>query len=44
MLEDNVRKRIYVGVCVGGGAQFAIQEKLTEYCKSTIIEKIKIIK
>ena len=33
-LEDNVRKRMYVYVGLG---HFAVQQKLTEHCKSTII-------
>ena len=39
-LEDNVRKRMYVYVGLG---HFAVQQKLTEHCKSTIILKILII-
>ena len=38
--EDNVRKRMYVYVWLG---YFAVQQKLTEHCKSTIILKIKKI-
>jgi len=40
-MEDNVRKRIYIYVWLG---HFAVQYKLIEHCKSTIMEKIKIIK
>ena len=51
MMEDNVRKIIYICVCVC--ILFAVQydwitllynRKLTEHCKPTIMEKIKIIK
>ena len=34
VIEDNMRKIMYTYVCLG---QFAIQQKLTEYCKSTTI-------
>ena len=40
MMEDNVRKRIYIYLWLG---HFAVQQKLTEYCEATIIEK-KILK
>ena len=44
-MEDNVRKRMYVCVCVCERERerldhFALQQKLTEHYKSTIIEKI----
>ena len=42
MMWDNMRKRMYVYIYVWLG-HFAIQQKLTEYCKSTIIERIKIL-
>ena len=35
MMEDNVKKRMYMDVWLG---QFAVQQKLTEQCKSTIIK------
>ena len=40
-MEDNVSKimYMYIYVCLG---HFAVQQKLTKHCKSTIIEKIKI--
>ena len=37
VVEDNMRKRMYV--CMGLG-HFAVQQNLTEHCKSTIIKKI----
>ena len=42
MMEDNARKRMCVCVCMTGHS--AVQKKLTEHCKSTVIEKIKILK
>ena len=36
MMEDNVRKRMYVYVYLG---HFAVQQKMTEHYKSTIILK-----
>ena len=40
-----MRKRMCVCVCVCVYlGQFSVQQKLTEHCKSTIIEKIKILK
>ena len=54
MMEDNVRKRIYIYIyvwlcvcvclCVIWLGHFAVHQKLTEHCKSTITEKIKIFK
>ena len=41
MMKDNVRKRMCIYVWLG---HFVVQKKLTEHCKSTIIEKIKILK
>ena len=43
-MEYNVSKRecVCVCVCVKLG-YFAVQQKLTEHCKSTRIEKIKIL-
>ena len=41
MMEDNMRKRTYMYVWFG---HFAVQKKLTEYCKLTVIEKIKNLK
>ena len=40
-MEGNVRKRmcVYIELC-----HFAVQQKLIEQCKSTIIEKMKILK
>ena len=36
-MEDNVKKkRMYINVYLG---HFAVQQKLTEHCKSTITEK-----
>ena len=42
MMEDDVKKYIYIHIyiCLG---HFAVQWKLTEHCKSTVIEKIKIL-
>ena len=46
MMEDNVKKRmcvcvyVYTHIYVWLG-HFAVQQKLTEQCKATIIEKIK---
>ena len=37
-MEDNVRKRMYI-LCITGF--FALQQKLTEYCKSTVIKILK---
>jgi len=37
MMEDIVRKRIYIHVCMTG--HFAVQQKLTEHYKPTIIKK-----
>ena len=37
MIEDNMRKRMHIYICL---LYFAVQQKLTEYCKSTIIKKI----
>ena len=36
MVEDNVKKRMYVDVRLG---HFAVQQKLTEHCKSAVIKK-----
>ena len=41
MMEDNMKKRIYMCVCVCVCVyvklgHFAVQQKLTEYCESTI--------
>ena len=35
MMEDNVKKRMYVNIWLG---HFAVQQKLTEHCESTIIK------
>ena len=40
-MEDNERKRMYIYVSLG---HFAVQQKLTEHCKSTTIKKEKIKK
>lgn len=42
MMEDNVRKRMCVCVC--DWVTLLFSRKLTEHCKPTIKEKIKIIK
>ena len=34
MMKDNMRKRMYVCVWLG---HFAVQQKLTQHCKSTIL-------
>ena len=40
MMEDNVIKRIYIYICMYVWlGHFAVQQKLTGHCKSTIIEK-----
>ena len=49
MMEDNVRKTVCVCVCVcvcvrETGLLLLYSRKLTEHCKPSIIEKIKIIK
>ena len=41
MMEDNVRRKMYIYVWLG---RFAVQQKLTEHCKPIIMLKIKIIK
>ena len=41
-MEDNERKGIYI--YIHGWVTFSVQQKLTEHCKSTVIEKIKILK
>ena len=41
-MDDNVRKSIYIYIYMWMG-HFAIQQKLTEHCKLTITEKIKIL-
>jgi len=38
MMEDNVKKRMHIYVLLGHSA---IQQKLTEHYKSTIIKKFK---
>ena len=43
-MEDNVKKRMYIYICVcvyDWVTYFGVQQKLTEYRKSTVIEKIK---
>ena len=42
MMEDNVRKRMYICMC--DWISFLYSRKLTEHGKPTIMEKIKIIK
>ena len=51
MIEDNMSRRMCVCVCVCVCARararlghFAVQQKIDEHCKPTIMEKIKIIK
>ena len=39
IMEDNVRKRMYIYMYEWG--HFAVQQNLTEHCKSTIIKKLK---
>ena len=34
IIEDNMRKRIYIYACLGG---FAVEQKLAQHCKSTIL-------
>ena len=41
MMEDNVRKRMYICMC--DWVTFLCSRKLTEHCKPAIMEKIKII-
>ena len=41
MMEDNVRKRMDIYVWLG---HYAVQQTLTEQCKSTITEKHKNLK
>ena len=41
MMEDNVRKRMYICMC--DWLALLYSRKLTEHCKSAIMEKIKII-
>ena len=41
MMEDNVRKRIYIYIHLG---HYAVQQILKKYCKSTMMEKIKMLK
>ena len=38
MMEDNVKKRMYMDVWLG---HFALQQKLTEHCTSTKIKRLK---
>ena len=38
MMEDNVRKRMYICMC--DWVTLLYSRKLTEYCKLTIMEKI----
>ena len=40
MKEDNVRKRMYICICVIGSLS---STKLTEHCKPAIMEKIKTL-
>ena len=42
MVEDSVRKRMYICMC--DRVTWLYNRKLTEHCKPTIMEKIKIIK
>ena len=35
-MEDNMKQKMYIYVCLGN---FAVQQKLTEHCKTTIIGK-----
>ena len=45
IMEDNVlRKRMYVYICMCDWVTLLCSRKLTEHCKPTIMEKIKIIK
>ena len=41
MTEDSMRKRMYISV---GRAPFAVQQKLAQRCKSTILKRKKQIK
>jgi len=41
MIEDNVRKTMYI--CMYDWITLLYSRKLTEHCKPTIMEKIKII-
>ena len=40
MMEDSVRKRMYIFVQLGC---YAVQQKLTEHCKSTLVKNLKKI-
>ena len=42
MMEDNVRKRMYICMCDRVTLLYSI--KLSEHCKATILEKMNIIK
>ena len=45
MVEEKVlRKRMYVYICMCDWVTLLSSRKLTEHCKPTIMEKIKIIK
>ena len=44
MMEGNVRKRMYICICMSGSLFYTVKKKLTEPCKPTIMEKIKITK
>ena len=41
MMEDDTRKRMYICVWLG---HFAVQQKFTEHCKSTILQFKKFFK
>ena len=43
-MENNVRKRIYIYIYICGWVILLYSRKLTEHCKPTIMEKIKITK
>lgn len=40
-MEDNIRKKMSVCECLG---HFAVQQQMAQYCVSTILQCLKIIK
>ena len=36
MMEDDVKKSVYINVYICMTGHFAVQQKLAQYCKSTI--------
>ena len=43
MMEDNVKKRMYIYICVCDWVTLLYSRKLTEHCETIIMERIKII-